>query len=180
MTSSIPMVAWFIWYLFLYFIIYSFFSPFLKQLAFILDSSRPSSCLVSGDIQGYLLVQERCLSGVKNTISDISNKISDLFGLKKPLIYETSIFQMLNMLCLQQGMELWLMSVDGTGQKYLLIWYPTVTKWEHYHHGTFKPVVLQLRIGILYLIVRLQFWRSGECRVLLHCHYFQVYFDSGW
>ena len=32
----------------------------------------------------------------------------------------------------------------------------------------------------LHLMVRLEFWRSGECGVLFHCHYSHVHFDSRW
>ena len=32
----------------------------------------------------------------------------------------------------------------------------------------------------LYLMVRLQFWRSGECIIPFHCHYCWVYSDLEW
>ena len=35
-----------------------------------------------------------------------------------------------------------------------------------------------LDMALSHLIVRLQSWSFGECRVLLHCHYFQVHWSG--
>ena len=32
----------------------------------------------------------------------------------------------------------------------------------------------------LHLVVRFQLWRSGECRVCIHCHYSQIHSEPDW